>query len=893
MSTDFVFKSGAGIAPNTIIEKYTGTDEKVVIPEGVIRIDNEAFKSCKTIKEVVFPSTLKEIGEAAFSFSSLASKLVFPPSLTRIEGFAFWNCKGITDIQFTHSIKFIGLNAFSEVGEGLEEVILPDKAVLDCCCFDGTKINTVVISPNVKPLDDVVGFFADLELLCKDGGFVAVGATLKCIKGSPFDKDFQENVVDVYGDDPNYHFNLVYISATEMNEYLKKLDGNVDSVSLAKSDTPCTKSFNLFGQEIMCSNKTNVYIECIEHYTDLKDQLIKTAFEMFPPNISANVSRATKNTSDLINNSATKDLAQRLSKHGIPYGYEVSTMNEIQSGKIRSKNNEVFDSIMMNGAIPIMQLIKGISDIKISILSNQCEELRAVGDQLLEKQRNSVTGLDYGIITSSSMVMTAYAIDDFLEKKRQKEQAYKEFKTNFARAEAQITNTANKQFSDFMINKGFSLIEQGCSIYADILLKGELDMLVVGDVLDKDTVDRIDIVKSNECLASLKKGDNEETIKKALGSALKYNPCNESIYEYVLKKGYADDKFLEMLAFVGLIDKYKPQLLKNISSENVSLNDSFMLAEKYEVLFDKDSISKQIKSKVSMLSNEVNRIAEKDRDLANISDSELKGIIENEISNYISEKNWICACDYTDSILSADLKEKLDLTEQISDGKIYAELPAKISEFARKKYIAEAKKEETIKKISSNEIKFDELLKDETAFKGILGNEPYYRITTALAKEIKESLNNLAKYDDTMTADNLEERTKEIESSIHKTVSCEGFGLALQKGLLVIDPNLVANSRETDPSNFVVNTYNSLGRKIAERILKHADNQRTIASLNNEKEVAIKVIEDKKIELERELSSLGLFNTGRKKEIKAELEQIPQRIKELESEYNRKISLIR
>lgn len=46
----------------TIVEGYTGTDKRVIIPEGVTEIADGAFRYNDTIEEVLLPSTLKKIG---------------------------------------------------------------------------------------------------------------------------------------------------------------------------------------------------------------------------------------------------------------------------------------------------------------------------------------------------------------------------------------------------------------------------------------------------------------------------------------------------------------------------------------------------------------------------------------------------------------------------------------------------------------------------------------------------------------------------------------------------------------------------------------------------------------------------------------------------------------
>ena len=59
---------------NGVLTGYTGTDENVVIPEGVVTIQSYAFYNNETIKTVTFPSSVRTIDALAFyGCSSLVS----------------------------------------------------------------------------------------------------------------------------------------------------------------------------------------------------------------------------------------------------------------------------------------------------------------------------------------------------------------------------------------------------------------------------------------------------------------------------------------------------------------------------------------------------------------------------------------------------------------------------------------------------------------------------------------------------------------------------------------------------------------------------------------------------------------------------------------------------
>lgn len=53
-----------------VLLKYTGDEERVVVPEGVTRIGDRAFFDCKNLKEVVLPGSLIRIRKAPSASAS-------------------------------------------------------------------------------------------------------------------------------------------------------------------------------------------------------------------------------------------------------------------------------------------------------------------------------------------------------------------------------------------------------------------------------------------------------------------------------------------------------------------------------------------------------------------------------------------------------------------------------------------------------------------------------------------------------------------------------------------------------------------------------------------------------------------------------------------------------
>lgn len=69
---------------------------KLVLPEGVLEIEDSAFAYCDVLTEVMLPSTLKTIGNSAFYGCTTLSQIVIPSGVTTIGTDAFDYCSQLT-----------------------------------------------------------------------------------------------------------------------------------------------------------------------------------------------------------------------------------------------------------------------------------------------------------------------------------------------------------------------------------------------------------------------------------------------------------------------------------------------------------------------------------------------------------------------------------------------------------------------------------------------------------------------------------------------------------------------------------------------------------------------------------------------------------------------------
>ncbi len=86
--------------------------EKVVIPDGITRIEADAFKGCIRLGSIVLPQSVNYIGESAFEdcFSIQRVEIAGTPSLCKK---AFCGCANLTNVEVSQYIPKIGEYAFA------------------------------------------------------------------------------------------------------------------------------------------------------------------------------------------------------------------------------------------------------------------------------------------------------------------------------------------------------------------------------------------------------------------------------------------------------------------------------------------------------------------------------------------------------------------------------------------------------------------------------------------------------------------------------------------------------------------------------------------------------------------------------------------------------------
>lgn len=154
-----------GVAPETFY--HLAALKKVVLPDTVTYIDDNAFTGCIHLETVVLPKALTQIGASAFLDCAALTTLenLSETSITAIGERAFWGCTAL-DLQLPATLESIGDAAFWGC-TALKQVIVPDslKTIGRLAFYECTGIENIRLNSNLEE----IGEYA----------FVLDGSTLK------------------------------------------------------------------------------------------------------------------------------------------------------------------------------------------------------------------------------------------------------------------------------------------------------------------------------------------------------------------------------------------------------------------------------------------------------------------------------------------------------------------------------------------------------------------------------------------------------------------------------------------------------------------------------------------------------------------------------------------
>lgn len=99
---------------NGTLLSYTGEEENVIIPNGVITIGKTAFSACAKIKSVVIPEGVININEDAFYSCKNLMRVYIPSTVKKIHKNAFFGCNRLVEVYDLSSIDITKVRRISD-----------------------------------------------------------------------------------------------------------------------------------------------------------------------------------------------------------------------------------------------------------------------------------------------------------------------------------------------------------------------------------------------------------------------------------------------------------------------------------------------------------------------------------------------------------------------------------------------------------------------------------------------------------------------------------------------------------------------------------------------------------------------------------------------------------
>lgn len=172
------------------VEAFAGCSnlKQATMPESLTEIEVGAFNDCSSLSQINIPSNVKKIGALAFNACSNLKKANIPNGVTSIDNGVFCNCSSLTQVNIPSSVTSIGNRAFHNCSN-LKKIFIPDGVtIIGFDAFsDCSSLEEVTIPNSVTKIGAVA--FSDCSNLRK----INIPAQL-------FHKEFGGNVNNVRKD---------------------------------------------------------------------------------------------------------------------------------------------------------------------------------------------------------------------------------------------------------------------------------------------------------------------------------------------------------------------------------------------------------------------------------------------------------------------------------------------------------------------------------------------------------------------------------------------------------------------------------------------------------------------------------------------------------------------
>ncbi|MCH5210881.1 MAG: leucine-rich repeat protein [Oscillospiraceae bacterium] len=247
------------ISEDVVFDSMPVRADKLILADGITDIPDGVFGQI-SVKEIVFPNSLKTIGSGAFERADMPDKITLPDSLTSIGDKAFYQVEGLQEVEMGDNVTSIGDKAFSDC-HSLRKVHLSERLTdLGNSVFAYTELkelnfpNSMLTHINAGSLSiknlsecsikldtkmtvelyDYLGKFSDWKQYCDkytdNGNWYIIDGTLVAYEGNSSKPEIPASVTEIhkqaFAQLPTAHMETIIIPSS-----VKKINANAFSAN--------------------------------------------------------------------------------------------------------------------------------------------------------------------------------------------------------------------------------------------------------------------------------------------------------------------------------------------------------------------------------------------------------------------------------------------------------------------------------------------------------------------------------------------------------------------------------------------------------------------------------------------------------------------------------------
>lgn len=158
------------VVNNEIVSSIASSITSLTIPDGITSIKAAAFFNNATIKEVIFPATIKSIGDNAFNFCVNLRKVDLSKTSISILPNGIFDRSGLVTVLLPLTLKRVGSQSLSNT-KALKMLILPEGVEeIGTTAFSGSGLETITIPNTVCYMERAFYNCTQLRTIKTDGG---------------------------------------------------------------------------------------------------------------------------------------------------------------------------------------------------------------------------------------------------------------------------------------------------------------------------------------------------------------------------------------------------------------------------------------------------------------------------------------------------------------------------------------------------------------------------------------------------------------------------------------------------------------------------------------------------------------------------------------------------